>query len=52
MNGLEKKYDLVIVGAGLSGAVIAERASKILGLKVKKSLDRLILLNKIFYRVW
>merc|ERR1719342_1316241 len=33
MNGLEKKYNLVIVGAGLSGAVIAERASKLLGLK-------------------
>ena len=34
MNGLEKKYNLVIVGAGLSGSVIAERASKLLGLKV------------------
>ena len=34
MNGLEKKYNLVIVGAGLSGAVMAERASKLLGLKV------------------
>jgi len=33
MNGLEKKYNLVIVGAGLSGAVMAERASKLLGLK-------------------
>jgi len=33
MNGLEKKYNLVIVGAGLSGAVVAERASKLLGLK-------------------
>jgi len=32
MYGLEKKYNLVIVGAGLSGAVVAERASK-LGLK-------------------
>ena len=38
MNGLEKKYNLVIVGAGLSGSVIAERASKELGLKVGKSL--------------
>ena len=34
MNGLEKKYNLVIVGAGLSGSVVAERASKLLGLKV------------------
>ena len=34
LNGLEKKYNLVIVGAGLSGSVIAERASKLLGLKV------------------
>ena len=33
MNGLEKKYNLVIVGAGLSGSVVAERASKMLGLK-------------------
>merc|ERR1711894_553652 len=33
MNGLEKKYNLVVVGAGLSGSVIAERASKLLGLK-------------------
>jgi len=33
MNRLEEKYDLVIVGAGLSGAVIAERASTLLGLK-------------------
>merc|ERR1711936_1170178 len=33
MHGLEKKYNLIIVGAGLSGAVIAERASKVLGLK-------------------
>ena len=33
MNGLEKKYNLVIVGAGLSGSVVAERASKLLGLK-------------------
>merc|ERR1719342_652795 len=33
MNGLEKKYNLVIVGAGLSGSVIAERASSQLGLK-------------------
>ena len=38
MNGLEKKYNLVIVGAGLSGSVIAERASKELGLKVGISL--------------
>ena len=34
MNGLEKKYNLVVVGAGLSGSVVAERASKLLGLKV------------------
>lgn len=33
MNGLQDEYDLVIVGAGLSGAVIAERASSQLGLK-------------------
>lgn len=33
LNGLEKKYNLIIVGAGLSGSVIAERASKMLGLK-------------------
>jgi len=32
MNGLRAEYDLVIVGAGLSGAVIAERASSQLGL--------------------
>ena len=38
MNGLEKKYNLVIVGAGLSGSVIAERASEKFGLKVGKSL--------------
>ena len=38
MNGLEKKYNLVIVGAGLSGAVMAERASKLLGLKVSQLL--------------
>ena len=37
LNGLEKKYNLVIVGAGLSGSVIAERASKLLGLKVMSS---------------
>merc|ERR1711892_1238969 len=30
--GLKKKYNLVIVGAGLSGSVVAERASKLLGL--------------------
>jgi len=33
MNGLDESYDLVVVGAGLSGAVIAERASSQLGLK-------------------
>ena len=32
MNGLLESYDLVIVGAGLSGAVIAEQASKRSGL--------------------
>jgi len=32
MHGLSDSYDLVIVGAGLSGAVIAERASSQLGL--------------------
>ena len=33
LHGLEKRYNLVVVGAGLSGAVVAERASKLLGLK-------------------
>lgn len=33
LNGLEESYDLIIVGAGLSGSVIAERASSQLGLK-------------------
>jgi len=33
MNGLEDAYDLVVVGAGLSGAVIAERAASQLGLR-------------------
>jgi UDP-galactopyranose mutase len=33
LEGLEEEYDLVIIGAGLSGGVIAERASKELGLK-------------------
>lgn len=32
LNGLKEEYDLVIVGAGLSGAVIAERARTELGL--------------------
>ena len=32
MNGLQDSYDLVIVGSGLSGAVIAEQASKRSGL--------------------
>ena len=32
VHGLEEEYDLVVVGAGLSGAVIAERASSQLGL--------------------
>ena len=48
MNGLEKKYNLVIVGAGLSGSVIAERASKELGLKVGKSLH---FISQQFFRV-
>ena len=39
MNGLQKKYNLVVVGAGLSGSVVAERASKLLGLKVLSSLS-------------
>ena len=33
MHGISDTYDLVIVGAGLSGAVIAEQASKRSGLK-------------------
>ncbi|XP_023325294.1 uncharacterized protein LOC111699005 [Eurytemora carolleeae] len=33
MNGLKDEYDLIIIGAGLSGAVIAEQASSRLGLK-------------------
>ena len=32
VHGLEEEYDLIVVGAGLSGAVIAERASSQLGL--------------------
>ena len=51
MNGLEKKYNLVIVGAGLSGAVMAERASKLLGLKVSQ-LFTLHLVTMILLRVW
>jgi UDP-galactopyranose mutase len=31
--GLSEEYDLVIVGSGLSGAVIAEQASSRLGLR-------------------
>ena len=31
-DGLRPKYDLIIVGAGLSGAVIAEQASERKGL--------------------
>lgn len=34
MNGLADKYNLIVVGAGLSGAVVAERASRLLGLSV------------------
>merc|ERR1719507_919933 len=33
IHGLSEYYDLVIVGAGLSGSVIAEQASKISGLR-------------------
>ena len=33
LNGLSDEYDLLIVGAGLSGSVIAEQASKRAGLK-------------------
>ena len=33
MHGLSDYYDLVIVGAGLSGTVIAEQASKRSGLR-------------------
>mmetsp|Transcript_16438 Transcript_16438/g.27647 ORF Transcript_16438/g.27647 Transcript_16438/m.27647 type:complete len:417 (+) Transcript_16438:242-1492(+) len=33
LDGLEPYYDLVIIGCGLSGCVIAERASKDFGLK-------------------
>ena len=51
MNGLEKKYNLVIVGAGLSGAVMAERASKLLGLKVSQ-LFTLHFAIMILIRVW
>merc|ERR1719209_1425676 len=32
LHGLKEEYDLVIVGAGLSGAVVAEQASSRLGL--------------------
>jgi hypothetical protein len=35
MNGLADKYNLIVVGAGLSGAVVAERASKLLGLRYR-----------------
>ena len=28
LHGLKEEYDLVIVGAGLSGAVVAEQAKK------------------------
>ena len=51
MNGLEKKYNLVIVGAGLSGAVMAERASKLLGLKVSYLLFCCQIIM-ILLRVW
>jgi len=33
INGLEDEYDLIVVGSGLSGSVIAERASSQLGLR-------------------
>ena len=35
LHGLKKSYDLIVVGAGLSGAVVAERASKLLGLRYR-----------------
>jgi hypothetical protein len=34
MNGLGPKYNLIVVGAGLSGAVVAERASRLLGIRL------------------
>ena len=33
LNGLADEYDMIIVGAGISGCVFAERGSKELGLK-------------------
>ena len=33
IDGLEASYDMVIVGAGISGCVFAERGSRELGLK-------------------
>jgi UDP-galactopyranose mutase len=33
LEGLEEHYDMIIIGAGISGCVFAERGSKELGLK-------------------
>lgn len=33
LNGISEEYDLVIVGAGLSGSVIAQQASERSGLR-------------------
>ena len=33
LDGLADRYDMIIVGAGISGCVFAERGSKELGLK-------------------
>ena len=33
LNGLSDRYDMIIVGAGISGCVFAERGSRELGLR-------------------